>query len=432
MRRVLRVSCVGATGALAASAVMLNATEADAGGFEVREQSAYFQGMSFAGSAAGGSLSSMFWNPAAAGEAGNGLTTSSSYTLILPDSEITVDSVTGGPLVAPGTTLGNVLSTRDRQVNIDQDAVVPASYATWRYDSRTVFALSINSQFGLGTEPDNPNWAGQFHARTAKLFSVNATPTVSYEIAPGVTVAGGVQIQYLDLKRLRSASGLDAPSSTLEGDDISAGFTAGIMWKPAAGTSVGLGFRSSIEHDLEGSATAPNVDLPIGAHLELPEKVTLSLRQDLAPNMRVLGTVEWSNWSRLNLVPVTIEDTSTDVAVLDFQWHDGWFFALGAEYDYSPKLTLRTGVAYEISPIQNATERLVQLPDADRWWASLGGSYKWSDSIKIDFGYTHIFVEDADIERLPSSTNPLLSDLVLTGTAESSVDILSVGMTTKW
>ncbi len=83
---------------------------------------------------------------------------------------------------------------------------MPASYAAWRYDSRTVFALSINSQFGLGTEPDNPNWAGQVHSRTAKLFSINATPTVSYDIAPGVTVAGGVQFQYIDLQALEVGS----------------------------------------------------------------------------------------------------------------------------------------------------------------------------------------------------------------------------------
>ena len=50
-----------------------------AGGFDVREQSALFQGMSFAGAAAGGTaLASMFWNPAAAGYAGKGLTFDSS------------------------------------------------------------------------------------------------------------------------------------------------------------------------------------------------------------------------------------------------------------------------------------------------------------------------------------------------------------------
>jgi len=40
------------------------ATSALAEGFEIREQSAWGQGASYAGVAAGGSLSSMFWNPA--------------------------------------------------------------------------------------------------------------------------------------------------------------------------------------------------------------------------------------------------------------------------------------------------------------------------------------------------------------------------------
>jgi long-chain fatty acid transport protein len=95
-------------------------------------------------------------------------------------------------------------------------------------------------------------------------------------------------------------------------------------------------------------------------------------------------------------------------------------------------VTLRTGVAYEISPIQNASERLLQLPDADRWWASLGGTYKWTETTSFDFGYTHIFVEDAAIDRFPSSTNTSFNFLRLTGSAESSVDIISAGLKTKW
>ena len=44
--------------------LVIATAQADAGGFAVREQSAYGQGSSFAGIAAGGALSSMFWNPA--------------------------------------------------------------------------------------------------------------------------------------------------------------------------------------------------------------------------------------------------------------------------------------------------------------------------------------------------------------------------------
>jgi long-chain fatty acid transport protein len=47
-------------------ALVAGVATAEAGGFAVREQSAYGQGSSFAGMAApGDSISSMFWNPAA-------------------------------------------------------------------------------------------------------------------------------------------------------------------------------------------------------------------------------------------------------------------------------------------------------------------------------------------------------------------------------
>jgi long-chain fatty acid transport protein len=46
-------------------AMALGAGAASAGGFGVREQSAYFLGTSFAGSAAGGDITSVFWNSAA-------------------------------------------------------------------------------------------------------------------------------------------------------------------------------------------------------------------------------------------------------------------------------------------------------------------------------------------------------------------------------
>lgn len=403
---------------------------ASAGGFDIREQSAYYQGMSFAGSAAGGSLSSMFWNPAGAGTVGKGFTFESTAALILPDSEITVTSLSG-----PGAGL---VSGLDNEVDIGLDAVVPATYAAWRgdIDPRLVFAVSINSQFGLGTEPDNANWAGKLHAQTAKLMSFNVAPTASYEVMPGVIVGAGIQFQYFDLKRFKAAVPLTTTSSSLEGTDFDVGFTAGILLKPAKGTSIGLGFRSSVDHDLSGSVNALGFSSAVHADIETPEKVTLSFEQAFSSNLRATGTVEWTNWSRLEVVPVVLDaaflvlPAGSTVANLDFQWHDGWFFALGGEYDVNSKLTVRAGGAYEISPIQNASERLLQLPDADRIWASIGASYRWNETFTFDFAYSHIFVEDADISRLPSSvTSP---PVLLTGEADSSVDIISASVKSHW
>lgn len=60
---------------------------AEAGGFAVREQSTYGLGMAFAGIAAGETLSSMFWNPAAV-SAARELELEADATLLLPVTQI--------------------------------------------------------------------------------------------------------------------------------------------------------------------------------------------------------------------------------------------------------------------------------------------------------------------------------------------------------
>src|SRR6478736_958783 len=65
-------SVLRATSALGLLAIA--STQANAGGFAIHEQSVYGQGTSFAGIAAGGALSSMYWNPATMTQfAGKGL-----------------------------------------------------------------------------------------------------------------------------------------------------------------------------------------------------------------------------------------------------------------------------------------------------------------------------------------------------------------------
>ena len=79
---------------------------AQAGGFGVREQSAYFLGTAFAGSAAGGDISSMYWNSAATA-ASPGCNLSANLTGIFAQGDLTAPAgvfVTGIPPAAPGLT----------------------------------------------------------------------------------------------------------------------------------------------------------------------------------------------------------------------------------------------------------------------------------------------------------------------------------------
>ena len=402
--------------AVAAGALAISAVAVQAGGLAVREQSTSSQGASFAGSAAGGDLSSMFWNPAAAGIAGWGFYTESHYALIIPNADLTISTIAGPVNGGPTADIGSL-------------AVVPASYASYRINKDLVLALSINSPFGLSTKPDPFIWQGSLVGQSARMFTANATPTLSYQIAPGLFVGAGVQLEYMSL-RFKFGANATATSTAIAdiNDDLGVGFTAGVLWQPSKSTSIGLGFRSTIEHKMDGDLYVGAGKANINATFENPEIVTLSVRQAIAPNTRLLGTIEWTNWSRLGTVPINGSGTLLGFdRSLPANWHDSWLYSVGLEYDYSQKLTLRSGVAFEKSPIQNATERLIQVPDSDRWWASAGLTYRLNEKMSFDLAYTHIFFDDAPFDR-----TSLTGSSHITGSADQSADIVSISIKNKW
>lgn len=404
-------------------ALACTASSAWAGSFALREQSTRGLGLSFAGAAAGSAgLSSVFWNPATI-TMNPGLTFESSVTLVVPQSKLKPDLFTlqavqkvGGAPIGSG--------------NISQAGVLPASYAALQINDRLWLGLSTNTPYGFITKP-NQDWAGQVYGRTSKVFSINATPMIGYRVNDWLSLGAGVQVQYLDVTLRQAASPVrGAPNVNLDGDNTNVGYTLGATITPAAGTVIGIGFRSSIHHELDGNlAPRPGVTIPVRAKVNMPEVVTVGLSQQINDRWKVLAGVEWTNWSRLNRVAVTNQITGTPVTALKFQYDDGWFFNLGAEYAVNEQLTLRGGLGYELSPISNKV-RNVRIPDADRLWTSLGASYKWNDRLTFDVSYAHLFVKSAPVRIVPGHVDyvglPFVAEL------KPSADIVSVGMRYAW
>lgn len=390
---------------------------AEAGGFAVREQSTVFLGSAYAGAAAGGALSSMYWNSAATAQL-PGLNSESSYTLILPQSDVTVTAINGRAIPPSGSG------------DIGIDAVAGATYGSYQLSSDLWIGIGLNAPFGLGTKPENINYTGSVLGRTTKFFSFNANPTLAYRIAPGITVGAGVQIEYGRGKLQFATGSPTGPTTQFRGDDVAVGGTAGILFEPAAGTSIGVGYRSQLNHELEGTfytfSPLGQFGVPATAEVNLPDIVTVSLRQEIAPNMRLLGTVEWTNWSRFENLTLK---ASAPVGTLSIpaNWSDGWFFSGGGEYDYSSSLTLRGGVAYEISPVDDPTKRFTTIPDSDRVWLNIGASYRWSEATTIDIAFSHVFLQDETFAR-----SPIGSPLVFSGNVESDIDLFSIGYRTRW
>jgi long-chain fatty acid transport protein len=390
---------------------------AQAGGFAVREQSATAQGLSFAGAASGsGYLSSMFWNPAVITMM-PGWQTDASLSLIVPRVDI-------NPLPSvPTFALGG-------SGDIGQDALVAASYNSYQINDMLWVGLSATSPYGLVTDP-RENWSGQVYSRSSRVFSVNVNPVLGVKLNDWFSVAVGPSLQYFDIK-LKRAAGVapGAPSVILDGDDIGFGFTAGVTITPFAGTTIGLGYRSRIEHGLEGTVAIPGPTgiIPISADLSTPDQLTIGLSHAFTPALTVHAGFEWTNWSILE-TPLVTGPGGVVVTDLPLNYDDGYFYSLGFDYKLNDQLTLRAGLAYEESPIDTEI-RSTRLPDNDRIWASVGASYQWNSKLSFDLAYTHIFTKETDIRIVPGHQDfeglPFLADV------DSNVDIVSVGLRYRW
>lgn len=398
---------------LSATALAASSGAALAGGFGLREQSATAQGMSFAGAASGsGGLSSMFWNPATVTMA-PGFQGEWHAAIIVPQSEI-------NPL-PPTPTLAFGGSG-----DIGVDAVLPTSYKSYQVNDRLWLGLSTTAPYGLVTDP-NQNWAGQVYSRSSMIFSANANAIVGYRVTDWLSVGGGPTLQYFKTRLKRTATPLPTASSAiLEGEDFGVGFTLGATLTPFAGTTIGVGFRSAVDHELDGDLTTPaGLVIPVKAKLTTPEQVTVGISHAFNDRFSVHAGFEWVNWSRLTNSAVVGPTGPIASANLKLNYDDGFYYSLGAEYRFDPSWTFRAGVGYEQSPIDTDV-RSTRLPDNDRFWASLGATYRWSERLSLDVAYTHIVVADTKIAIVPGQQDyvglPFVADV------DSNVNILSFAL----
>ena len=413
----LTIAVVGA----AALATMI-ATETFAGAFAIREQSAYSQGASFAGEAVcGESVAGAFWNPAVISCA-QGLEVEGSLSAILPQTDVTTDPFPAS-LLGPGSPLFFAGDPGD----IGESALVPAATVAYNFDNNWYFGVTINGPFGLATKT-SLNHAAQIYGRDSEVFSLNVNPIVGYRFNEFFALAAGIGVEYLDVK-LTQAVGIApfSPSAELQGDDIGVGGTFGILITPSPNTEIGIGYRSPVKHSLEGSLSIPFVaQLPVTVEPTMPEMISASFRHRFTDAFTLMGTAEWTNWSRFGTFAVINDLTGLPATLLPFEYQDGWYFSLGGEYDWSDQWTFRAGVGWEVSPIDDQV-RAVRLPDDDRLWLSLGGSYDWNDRLKLNFGYSFITTFDTKIAIGPG--NPVyIPPVTFSADVDGQVHIFSVGL----
>jgi len=414
-----------------------------AGGFGLLEQSAQGLGVGFAGATAGyDDGSAIFFNPGAMSSLDK-TTLSAGVSMVSPNAEFSNDGsrdAIGQPLSGGNGPDGGVVGW------------LPTLYAAHPLCNGVTLGFGVNAPFGLSTNYSD-DWVGRYSADNSELMSVTMSPAISYDVTDSFAVGAAVNVMYAHAKLTNAidfctigAAKLGLPtaaslgllpqqadgSGKIVGDDWGVGATVGVQFKYGEGSRVGLSYRSQIDTTLRGDAefTVPEnarvltstgafVDTDAKANLTVPDSIQLGWIHNFDEEWSLLAETQWTHWSHFSELRVNYDSVQPDT-VVDESWENVWRYSIGTEYRPLKDLRLRAGFTYDAEPIPNKYHRTPRIPGNDRYWMSFGASYNFTEELRLDAGYAHLFVPSAKTE-VSSSTGD-----VLRGDWDLSVDVASL------
>jgi len=426
-----------------------------ASGFALIEMNASGQGNAYAGAAAHTkNASTVYFNPAGMmnleGEqlsfVGHVIDPSADFS---NDGSKQNDAAGGAPLTGKNDDGG-------------ETAYLANIYWVKPLNDDTTFGIGVNTPFGLKTEYDD-DWVGRYHGILSDLKTLNFNPSLGYRVNDKLSIGGGVNMMLAKVELssaidfgticagTAAAAGCAATGANpqeadgkadLDGDnydDLSYGFNLGLAYMISKQTTIGVAYRSEIDIDVEGDADfdspdnafvqgvigASNafVDTDLKADVTLPASFSFSVAHRVG-DFTWLGDATWTGWSSFDELRIRYDNPAQADTVTTEDWDDTMRYSVGVDYQYTDSLVLRTGMAYDESPVPNTKRRTPRLPGEDRYWVSLGFTYLATSAISFDVGYSHLFIDDAKIHNTLESSQEGLNS-TLNGEYEGDVDILS-------
>ena len=300
-----------------------------------------------------------------------------------------------------------------------------------------VFGFGTYCEYGLGTKYDN-DWALKMDTTETTIQQFTFNPNIAYKITDKWSVAAGARMSYITFENKKTPFDEDDYSvkvknpyyqpgipaygpefvdyslgrqyirTHLEGDDFSCGYVLATQYTVTDELSLGLVYRSRINHRIEGDMEAEYVDKSgqaasqnaprngdSKAKLILPASLTMGANYDFTEKFRGGASLTWTEWSTVDHIDFRLP---TNYAGKDASYteelngRNAWRTGFGFEYDFTDCFTGRIGYTYDMDPA-NKKKGTTMLPSGDRHIIGFGASYRFLEDWRIDLGYSFIIME---------------------------------------
>ncbi|KDO13000.1 aromatic hydrocarbon degradation protein [Vibrio metoecus] len=378
-------------------------TFTQAAGFQLAEYSATGLGRAYAGEAAIADNASAQWrNPA--------------MLTYLEGTQVSIGAIYVNPNVDVNGTVQHTYLGQGQASAKDfaHDAVVPNLYLTHPLSEQIVLGFALGTNYGMETDLGT-DFAGSHFGNQASVISKEANLNIAYQILPQLSIGGGIRYvmgegHFGATAPAKNIVGIhpvthqpiSVPQGTtlkyMEGEDNSWGWQVGSAWQINQDHRVGFAYKSEVVMDFEGHAEGVSYGSykPGMMSVTLPATAELASFHQLNDQWAIHASINWTDWSSFKELTAVFPEKSD--LIKSENWEDNYRFALGTTYQYDAKLALRAGVAYDTSAVDDKN-RTATIPETDRTWVSIGGSYVATPQLTLDAGFTYIFAKDATVNE---------------------------------
>ena len=381
-----------------------------AAGFQLAEYSATGLGRAYAGEAAMADNAGAQWrNPA--------------MLTYLEGTQISVGAIYVDPNIDIEGTSG-ALNKPANSSDFAHSAVIPNFYVSHKYSEKLAIGFAAGTNYGMETDLGK-DFAGSNHGNEASVISMELNLNAAYQVLDNVSVGGGIRYVMAEGSFGATAAATLPVGTTLkymEGDDTAWGWQVGTAWQINENNRLGFTYKSEVDLTLEGHAKGAAFDAVaagvggVGAikpqysgsmELALPATAELASFHQLTDTVAIHASVNWTNWSSFKELVADIPEfgPARTQDIKEENWEDNYRFAIGTTYQMTPKLALRSGIAYDTSAVSEE-HRTATIPETDRTWLSIGAGYQWSEQLSLDAGFTYILAKDAKMLEDDAASAP--------------------------